>query len=148
MTENAKDWDPSFYWRKTKQLWHRVVYLLSLRTRGDSGELRSCRAWARGSRGVNSSGETQCHYSWGLYDSGKNAWISLWEEGTWVHSIPRARNGREDKSGGRCLVEKLSCLNKAQGAALSGAGLGRVSLRRRSGQGTAGVMHKGHTTLS
>lgn len=53
------------------------------------------------------------------------------------------------KSVGRYLVEeKLSCMNKAQETALREVGGGRVSLRKRCGEGTAGLMYKGHTTLS
>ena len=57
--------------------------------------------------------------------------------------------GREGKSvGGGYLVERLSRLNRAQETALSGAAVGRMCLRRKCGEGTAGFMCKGHTTLS
>lgn len=56
--------------------------------------------------------------------------------------------GREGKSVGGYLVERLSRLNRAQETALSGVAVRRVCLRRKCGEGTAGFMCKGHTTLS
>lgn len=141
VTANAEVRDPSFYWSFMHfSLWHKVVYPLSLRIRGDSrsDELRNHKSLSQGFKRMEFLWEDTVLLKLELFENSENALVPPWEARTWIHSNSKGQEmacSREGKSVGGYLVERRSRLNRAQETALRGVAVGMTVLKEEMWRG-------------